>query len=119
MNLREIRRLNGLVQEKLAGGRKDLAKLLGYYDTNQLNGVFSGANSFGDRLTARFEKHLGLPEFWMSTPHPALWAELDEKYRNGRDANDFVYETFAGFDRKQLEAAITIAAHMLSTDDDK
>lgn len=119
MNLREIRRLNALVQEKLAGERKELAKLLGYDDTNQLNGVFSGANSFGDRLTARFEKHLNLPEFWMSTPHPALWAELDEKYRNGMNFKDFVEETFAGFDRQQLEAAITVAARKLAGDDDQ
>lgn len=116
MDLKEIRRLNGLYQEKVVGGRKKLAELLGYDDTNQLNGALSGHNSFGDKLTSRFEKKLELAELWMSTPHPALWMELEEKHRKGMDFNGFVEDAFAGFDKHQLEAAIRVAVRKLAGD---
>lgn len=68
MDIYEIRRTNlKALCEKYE--RTRIAELMGYQDTNYLNGLYSGHNSFGFKTARKMEKALRLESGWIDLLH--------------------------------------------------
>lgn len=72
MEMKEIRvkNLNYLIKKY---GRKAVAEASGYAEGSFFGQLVVGIGSFGPKVAKKFEAAYGLPDFWMSTPHIALW----------------------------------------------
>jgi len=100
MDANQIRRLNiNHLAEKL-GDRGELARRLGYEDTNYLNQLCKGHGSFGDRTARKIEQSLGLKRGWMDHFHyqdysPKLLAgSISEQLRDYPELQEPGLETF-------------------------
>jgi|SRR3990167_926984 len=92
MEMKEIRvkNLKYLVKKY---GRKSVAEAAGYADSSFFSQLVVGIGSFGPKVAAKFEQAYDLPEYWMSTPHIALWD--DGTMASGKDI-DFLIDELEG-----------------------
>ena len=75
MDLDRIKQLNLQLLFATRGGRSEVARLLGYQDTNYINQMATGHSPIGTRTEAKLRKTFRLSPTWMVTAHPAEWLE--------------------------------------------
>ena len=108
MDVTDIRRRNAIYLGN-KHTRAKLAKMLGYEDTNYLNGLCAErGHNMGGRTARRFEAKLALPNGWMDVPHPDLWAPGSD------DRTDIINELIDGMTPDELIRTIELASKRLS-----
>lgn len=112
MRVKQVRILNALYLGDVKYSRSGLADKLGHPDTNQLNQLVNGHGSFGDRLAAKLEDALGLPDGWMDTPHPGLWAHITTK---DIDMNQVTRDILEGMSSSELANIVEAALNQIKS----